>query len=344
MKPSFDQLSIPILQGGMGIGISLSKLAGAIAFEGGMGTLSSAYIGVNEKDFDKNRRKISLEAIGKEIKKARALSQGKGLLAINIMYAITDYEAHVKESLKHGIDAIVSGAGLPLKLPSLVENQSVLLIPIISSARVAKIIIDYWNKKYNRLPDAFILEGKKAGGHLGYSSQELQEGNLNDLYDSFLSVKAFLKDYLPTTKDIPIFVAGGISSAKETKMFLEAGARGIQLGTPFALSCESDASERYKDILLEKKYPPKLIESPAGLMARALDTPFLKKFTSPTHCVGCLKTCKGPNASYCLSEALIQAVRGNFQDGLFFVGAEIEKMTKKMSVKEIIRSFLEDSV
>lgn len=335
-----EKLTIPLIQGGMGVGISLSRLAGTVASYGGMGVLSSAYIGVNEVDFEKDKRQVSIGAIGTEIEKAKKISQGKGLIGINIMCAIRDYEQHVKASLKNGVDAIISGAGLPLKLPSLAEGYDTLLIPIISSARVAKIIIEYWQKKYNRLPDAFVLEGKRAGGHLGYSREELEKIKDSDLFTEFNHVKAMVEKLVPN-QEIPIFVAGGITTKNEVDEFLSAGAKGVQLGTVFAVSKESDASESYKEVLLNAKAEDTLlIESPAGLPARAIKTPFLSKFTSPKECIGCLKSCKGLSASFCLSEALISAVKGDYENGLFFTGSEIGSFNVSLSVKDIIAHYL----
>lgn len=335
----FEKLKLPLIQGGMGVGISLSNLAGSVAFYGGMGVLSSAYIGVNEVGFDENKRQVTIEAIGKEIKKAKKISAGNGLIGINIMCAIRDYEAHVKESLSHGVDAIISGAGLPLKLPSLAEGYDTLLIPIISSSRVAKIIIEYWQKKYDRLPDAFVLEGKCAGGHLGYSREELETIGENDLLEELHSVKEMIKSLLPN-QDIPVFVAGGLKTKEEIDLFLANGAAGVQLGTIFALCKESDATEAYKNVLIQaKKEDTLLIESPAGLPARAIDTPLLRDLTAPSNCVGCLKSCKGMNASFCLSEALVSAVRGNYEKGLFFTGSEIGFFNESKSVEEIISSY-----
>lgn len=339
-----EKLSIPLIQGGMGVGISLSNLAGTVAFCGAMGVLSSAYLGVNEKDFESNKRQVTIASIGKEIRKAKKISQGNGLIGINIMCAIRDYEAHVKESLAAGIDAIISGAGLPLKLPSLAKGYDTLLIPIISSARVAKIIIEYWQKKYNRLPDAFVLEGKRAGGHLGYSREELEKIDDRDLFDEFEAVKSMVKT-LSLKQEIPIFVAGGITTKNEVDEFISRGARGVQLGTVFAISRESDATEAYKEILLNAKSEDTLlIESPAGLPARAIKSPFLAHLTAPKSCVGCLKSCKGMAASFCLSEALVNAVRGDYTRGLFFTGSEIGLFNTSLSVQEIIKNYFGDDL
>lgn len=342
MNGKLDNLSFPLIQGGMGVGISLSGLAGAVAKEGCIGVLSSAYIGINQKDFEKDRRKESIQAIRIEIEKARKISQGNGLIGINIMCALRDYEAHVKESLESGVDAIISGAGLPLKLPDLAKGYDVLLIPIVSSQRVTKLICEYWQKKYNRLPDAIIIEGKKAGGHLGYSYSELEQMNDADLLHTLREVKKYLSQD-SIMKDIPVFVAGGITDSKEVEIYLKNGANGIQVGTAFAISKESDASKEYKEILIKAKTEDTLvIQSPVGLPARAIKTPYLYEKTAPRKCIGCLKTCKGLKAEFCLSEALIAAVKGNLQKGVFFTGSEIGKFNESLNVQEIIKQLFKE--
>lgn len=219
----------PIVQGGMGVGISLGNLAGAVAKEGGVGIISSAQIGFKEEDFENNPRLANKKAIKKEYEKARRISPN-GIIGFNIMVALKDYREHVIEAAKAGADIIVSGAGLPTELPEYLKGFKTKMAPIVSSVKSAKVILKYWDRRHNATADMIIIEGPKAGGHLGFSVEEL-ESELD--YDHEIQgiidvVKEYEKKY---NKDIPVVVAGGISDKNKVKHAFDLGAQGVQVAT-----------------------------------------------------------------------------------------------------------------
>ena len=338
IKLGNKSLELPIIQGGMGVGVSLGGLAGAVASQGALGTISAVGIGFREEDFRKKSREADKRALKKEIEKAREISQGRGLVAVNVMMAISSYEMMVREASSLGADLIVVGAGLPLNLPELVSRDT-LLAPIVSGARALKLLIRRW-KAFDRLPDLVVLEGAWAGGHLGIKKEVI---------DSF-SQEAFIKDVQETRaaldefrsiKDIPLFVAGDLFDEARIRELNRAGADGFQFGSPFIATQECDADELFKRMIIEaKKEDLVLINSPVGLPARAIKTPFVKELTGELvrirDCINCLKPCNPRATEFCISTALIKAAQGNYEEGLFFAGAGVERINKKTSVKELI--------
>ena len=225
---------IPVIQGGMGVGISLSSLAGSVAACGGVGVISTAQIGWREADFCKNPLEANFRAMKKEILKARQISEGKGILGVNIMVATQHYKEYVKEAVKNGVDLIISGAGLPVDLPGLVQGSKTKIAPIISSLKSAKVLCKMWDRKYQTAPDLVVIEGPKAGGHLGFSREELE--TIDELgYDEVIrSVVKLVREYADKyKKKIPVAVAGGIFKSEDLDHALELGADGVQLGTRF---------------------------------------------------------------------------------------------------------------
>ena len=332
------KLDVPIIQGGMGVGVSLSNLAGNVMKCGGMGTISAAHPGYKEPDFYTNSKEANCRAIHEEAKKAREIAQGKGMLAINIMVASKDYASYVKASIEAKYDAIISGAGLAISLPEYVGNTDILLAPIVSSGKALQLICRSWVKRYKRLPDFVVIESALAGGHLGFKEKELQSATYQSLDEILLEVK----DYVSTLdKDIPIFVAGGVFTHEDLVHYQKLGATGAQIGTRFIATYECDAAQGFKDMVINaRKEDIQLVKSPAGLPARAIRNAFVERSEAGSipvqRCVGCLKTCNPSTTPYCITNALIQAVKGNQEDGLFFVGQNASRVNKMCSVKELV--------
>ncbi|HHV38826.1 MAG TPA: nitronate monooxygenase [Tepidimicrobium sp.] len=333
-------IEYPIIQGGMGVGISLGRLSGAVAREGAMGTISMVNVGYREEDFYRNTLAANRRGFKKELKLARSLSQGRGLIGVNIMVALNQYEELVKQAVEEKVDYIISGAGLPLNLPELVGDADVLIAPIVSSLRALQLIIRVWSKKYDRLPDFVVLEGRGAGGHLGFKRGELEGGK--SLEELTMEVGEYLND-----TGIPLFVAGSVFDGYDLRKYRELGATGIQIGTRFIGTYECDADERFKEFIIgSRKEDLTIIDSPAGLPGRALMNDFLKSIERErkpsSRCINCLRTCNPKTTQFCISDALINAVRGNIEEGLIFAGSNVDRIEKKVSVKSIIEGIIEE--
>ncbi|MEL7649661.1 MAG: nitronate monooxygenase [Sedimentibacter sp.] len=332
---------IPIVQGGMGIGVSLSNLAAAVANEGGIGTISGVQIGFREPDFDTNTVEANLRAIAKEIKKAR--EKTKGIIAMNFMAAMNNYELYVKKAVEEKIDLIVSGAGLPLALPKLVKDSATKIAPIVSSAKAAKIIIKSW-LKHDRLPDAVVVEGPLAGGHLGFKMDEMLEGTYKSLKEIVTEVKEIISSYEEQySVKIPVIAAGGIRTKSDIMELAEAGADGFQISSMFVPTVECDAHENFKQAYINaQKDDVMIIKSPVGMPARAIRTKFLTDSMENgcivTKCFKCMPECNPLDIPYCISRGLIDAVNGS--DGLVFSGANLESINKITTVKEVIDSLI----
>ncbi len=334
---------IPIIQGGMGVGISLSGLASAVANGGGIGVIAAAGIGMLEEDSDTNYREAEKRAFEKEIRKCRRKTDG--IIGVNIMVALSDFEDLVKISLKEGVDIIFSGAGLPLNLPKfLPSNSKTKLAPIVSSVRSAKLIIKYWKKKYNYTPDLIVVEGPKAGGHLGYSIEQLNDPN----YALDKTVKDLVSELKLMKLDIPVVVAGGVYTGKDIYDYLKMGAKGVQMGTRFVVTDECDASMEFKQAFIKaKKEDLTIIKSPVGLPGRAIKNKFLqdveKGEKKPFKCGWqCLKTCDFRKAPYCIAAALTNAKKGFLNNGFAFAGSNVYRVDKIMSVRELIQSLIKE--
>lgn len=338
---------IPIIQGGMGVGISLGGLAGAVAKEGAIGIISTAQIGFREKDFYENPLIANLRAMGEELKKARKIAP-KGIIGFNIMVATNRYEEYVKTAVKAGADLIISGAGLPMDLPAFVGKCKTKLLPIVSSRRAANLILKRWDKKYNTTADAIVVEGPMAGGHLGFKAEELKDlENLGANYDreiqSIIEVASqYEKKY---GREIPVIVAGGIRTKENMEHCFSLGAKGVQVATKFVTTKECDADIRYKNTYINcNKKQIKIVKSPVGMPARAIRNEFLdrveKERLAPKHCYQCLAKCDRANIPYCITEALIHAAKGEIEDALLFCGADAYKETKIRTVKEVLGDFL----
>lgn len=331
---------IPIIQGGMGIGVSSSKLAAAVANAGGVGIISAAQLGYNEDDFIKNPLEANLKALKKHIALAKSKAVN-GIIGINAMVATNNYEAHIKAAIEAGVDLIISGAGLPTMLPKIVKGSSVKIAPIVSSLKAAKVILKLWDKHDNVAPDLVVIEGPKAGGHLGFKVEELESGDIDfdkSVADIIDETKKYAKKY---NKEIPVVVAGGIFDGYDIAKYLKLGASGVQMATRFVATEECDASDEFKNAYINcKKEDIQIVKSPVGMPGRAISNPFVKKAHSEgekiTHCYNCLTPCNPATTPYCISKALINAVNGKIDEGLIFCGENASRITKITTVKELM--------
>jgi Dioxygenases related to 2-nitropropane dioxygenase len=336
-------LSFPLIQGGMGVGVSLSNLAGAVMKEGCMGVISAAHPGYKKDNFRTNMVKANCDAIDEEVKKARDIAGDNGLLGVNIMVAMKDYIDYVKAAVKAKVDAIISGAGLPLDLPKHVEDSNILLAPIVSSGKAIQLICKVWDKRYNVVPDFVVIEGSEAGGHLGFKKEDLIDNNCEPLDKIYLDVKEELKVYQEKyEKDIPVFVAGGIYDGKDIAHFLKLGADGVQMGTRFIATKECDADIKFKEAVVNSTLDSiEIVQSPTGFPGRGIMNSFMKMNKergniSIKKCLNCLAPCTPLDTPYCITEALIQAVKGNIEKGLVFVGSNAYRIKEIVTVKELI--------
>lgn len=335
----------PVIQGGMGVGISLSHLAGTVAACGGVGILSVAQIGFREEGFEKDPIGTNLKAIKKEICKARKIANG-GIIGINIMVATQRYEEYVKAAVESGVDLIISGAGLPVDLPELVEGSKTKIAPIVSTVKSAKVICKMWDRHYHRVPDLVVIEGPKAGGHLGFSRKQL-EIFTPEVYDQEIRqiielVKEYEKKY---QKRIPVVVAGGIFDREDFLHALELGADGVQMGTRFVTTYECDAAEEYQKAYINvSKENIVLVDSPVGMVGRAVGNTFALaegKKEPVKKCYQCIKTCNPGDTPYCITNALVKAAKGETENALVFCGENAWKCDKIEHVGDILRELCE---
>lgn len=335
--------SLPIIQGGMGVGISLSGLSSAVANQGGIGVIAVAGIGMAEPDFFKNYMQANIRALREEIQKARSMT--KGIIGVNIMVALSNFGDYVATAIQEGVDIIFAGAGLPLNLPSYLSNNvKTKLVPIISSAKAANLLTRRWHEKYDYVPDALVVEGPKAGGHLGFKPEQIT--------DPSFQLECLLAEVINETqhlekkygKAIPVIAAGGVYTGADIRKYLELGAAGVQMATRFVATDECDADEAFKQTYLSSQENDiTIIKSPVGLPGRAIKNSFLceveagekKPFSCPFHCI---ITCDYKNAPYCIASALIHAKKGDFSQGFAFSGSNAWRSKKIIPVKELIKN------
>lgn len=334
-------VSLPIIQGGMGVGVSLSGLATAVANEGGIGVISVAGLGLVYKKKSKDYFEACVEGLKEEISKARLKS--KGVIGVNIMVAMSNFADMVKTSISEKVDVIFSGAGLALDLPSfLTKDSKTKLVPIVSSARAFKLICAKWKNNYGYLPDAVVVEGPKAGGHLGYKKDEINDAKFS-LEQILPEVINYAKEIeLQTGKKIPVIAAGGIYTGKDIYDIMQLGVDGVQLGSRFVTTDECDADIEFKKAYLKSnKADIVLIESPVGLPGRAILGEFIDRvkqgLAKPKACpFHCIKTCDYTKSPYCIMVALYNAGKGNLKRGFVFAGTNAYLADKIISVKETI--------
>lgn len=333
----------PIVQGGMGVGISLWGLASAVANEGGIGVISAAGLGLLYSDYSHDYNEAGIWGMRQEIRKAREAS--KGIIGVNIMVALSHFPQLVTTAIEEKVDIIFAGAGLPLNLPSyLTPGATTKLVPIVSSARAAKIICTKWYSEYKYIPDAIVVEGPKAGGHLGFKHEQIEDNDfsLETIVPQVASeVKKFAEQH---NCKIPIIAGGGVYSGEDIYRILSLGADAVQMGTRFVATKECDASETFKQTYINsKKEDIKIIQSPVGLPGRAIGNSFLDKVSDglcrPKKCAfNCLKTCDIEKTPYCIMLALYNAYKGRMEHGYAFCGANAWRCERILSVKELMKS------
>jgi len=345
------EADIPIVQGGMGVGISLSGLAAAVANEGGIGVIASAGIGMLEPDFATNVKEANNRALRKEIEKAREATAG--VIGVNIMVALSDFDDLALVAVEEGADLVFLGAGLPLKTPKTLpqggwKDVATKVVPIVSSARAANIIFAYWAKHYGHVPDAVVVEGPLAGGHLGFKKEQLSDPDYAlelILPDVLSAIKPFEQQF---AKNIPVIAAGGVYTGADIYEYIRLGAQGVQMATRFVATHECDASVKFKEAYVRcRQEDLAIIDSPVGLPGRAIQNTFLDEVSAgvkkPFNCPWkCLKTCDFHNAPYCIALALTNAKKGNLEQGFAFAGANAYRIDRISSVKEVVETLLEE--
>ena len=354
----------PVIQGGMGVGVSLSSLAGAVAKAGGIGIISTAQIGFKDQNFGKNPMAANLRAIHSELKNAREKAP-QGILGFNIMVATKEYASYVKEAVKAGADVIISGAGLPIDMPKFVaeaENENggsekkerrTMIAPIVSSVKSALVICRMWDRKYHTAPDFVVVEGPCAGGHLGFSREQLTElgadtDHVAETFDEpaydkevrgiIETVKSFAEKY---KKHIPVITAGGIFDHKDVLHQFALGAEGVQAATRFVTTEECDADIAYKEAYINAKEEDiVIVKSPVGMPGRAIKNKFLERVAQGPvkveRCFRCLEHCNPAETPYCITKALINAAEGKIDEALLFCGSNAYRCEKIETVPEVM--------
>jgi NAD(P)H-dependent flavin oxidoreductase YrpB (nitropropane dioxygenase family) len=335
------EIKLPIVQGGMGVGVSLSGLASSVANEGGIGVISCAGLGLLYKQSPRNYLKDCIWGLKEEIRKAR--EKTKGTIGVNIMVALSNFSDMVKTAIAEKIDVIFAGAGLPLDLPSYLTSESnTSLVPIVSSSRATQILCDKWKNNYNYLPDAIVVEGPKAGGHLGFKKEQIDD--LNYSLEKLIPEVVLIAESFSAEKHIPVIAAGGISTGEDISRFLALGATAVQMGSIFVPTEECDASNAFKQVYINSsKQDMLIIESPVRMPGRAINGEFIRKVNSgsekPKSCpFHCIKTCDYSKSPYCIIKALYNAAKGNMKKGYAFAGANAYLAEKIRSVKEVIEN------
>jgi NAD(P)H-dependent flavin oxidoreductase YrpB (nitropropane dioxygenase family) len=337
---------LPIIQGGMGVGISLSGLASAVANEGGIGVIAANSIGMLDPEYYAKNKDANSIILRKEIRKAK--EKTSGLIGVNIMVAVEDYSDLLRVAIEEKIDMVFLGAGLPIKgIPvEDLRTAGVKVIPIVSSARAAGLIFRSWSKKYKDIPDAVVVEGPKAGGHLGFKVDQIDDPDFaleRILPDVVAEIKAFESKYHRT---IPVIAAGGIFSGADIYKAFKLGAGGVQMGTRFVATHECDADIRFKESYVNcRENDIEIIKSPVGLPGRAIRNSFLKDITAGKKmgfkCAWrCLKSCDLKNARYCISLALDNARQGILDKGFAFAGSNAFRIDEIVSVNELFQELV----
>jgi len=343
------EIKIPIIQGAMGVQVSTASLASAVAECGGAGTIASVGLGYGTKENETNYVKASREGLEKEIRRAKELTGG--VVGVNVMVALSNYEDLVRTAAREKADFIVSGAGLPMKLPGYVSDPSIALIPIVSSARATDIIIRTWKKRYNRFPDAIVVEGPLAGGHLGFKSKDLRparEGALEEIVTEVLKVTGKYEE--ENGINLPVIAAGGIFDGKDIARFLKLGARGVQIATRFVVTDECTVADEFKELYIKSiNGDVIIIDSPVGMPGRAIITRLIEKVMNderfPVKCnYRCLRTCDPRTVPYCIANALFNAVIGKLDEAVVFAGSNVSKIKEMTTVQKLMDKLVQGTI
>ncbi len=338
-------IPVPIVQGGMGVGISMSGLAAAVANQGGVGIISAAGLGMVHRNPLLDFIDANIEGLRTEIRNAKEKTMG--VIGVNVMVAMTNFAELVRTSISEKVDIIFAGAGLPLQLPSYLKPDSLTkLVPIVSSGRAAKLICDKWKSLYDYLPDAFVVEGPKAGGHLGFKRNTIDDPrySLEELVPEIVrEIKPFEEKY---GKEIPVIAAGGIYTGEDIFNIMQKGAKAVQLGTRFVTTEECDASEKFKMTYVNaRETDMEIIQSPVGMPGRAIVNEFINKVKNglkkPIKCpFHCIKTCEVSSSPYCIITALYNAYKGNLKSGYAFAGSNAYLADRISTVKEVFNDLI----
>lgn len=346
LKIGTHTAKLPLIQGGMGIGVSLGGLAGAVAKEGGVGIISAAQIGFREPDFDDAPLEANLRGMKKELDKARAEANG-GVVGFNIMVAMRYYESYVQEAVRLGADVIISGAGLPVDLPRYTLGSETGIAPIVSTAKSAGVILKYWHKKYHCIPDLVVIEGPKAGGHLGFTKEQLAQFTEETYKQEVGKILQIVKEYeVLYDRKIPVALAGGIDTREKVQEVFAMGLDGVQTATRFVTTKECDADIRFKESYIKaEKEDIRIVKSPVGMPGRAISNKFLERVDRgekiPRKCHQCLQHCRPAEIPYCITDALIHAVQGDVENGLLFCGADAYQAKEVQTVAQVVQELFD---
>ena len=333
---------VPIIQGGMGVGISLSSLAGAVAKEGAIGIISAAQPGYkNEKSFGEHSAETNFEALKYHIKEAKRISNN-GIIGVNVMRASKRYDEYIKCCIEGGADLIISGAGLPIELPALIGDSNVKFAPIVSSLKAIKVLFKMWDRRYNKVSDFVVIEGPKAGGHLGFTPEQLESNDFFFFFEEVVKIIDYVKEFEEKyKKSIPVIFAGGVYDRSDIDHYMSLGCAGVQMATRFVATEECDADINYKMAYVNaKKEDITIVKSPVGMPGRALKNDFIKLREKEkehiTKCYHCLEHCNPAEIPYCITSALVRAVKGDVDNSLVFCGENAYRIDKIVTVKELI--------
>ncbi len=333
----------PIIQGGMGVRVSRANLAAAVANTGCVGVIASAGLGQYEDFPDAEFERVNEQALRYEIRKAK--HNTSGIIGVNVMVALSDYENLVKTAVEEDVDIVISGAGLPLSLPKYLNGKDIKLVPVVSSARTFNIICRRWKSHFNKLPDAVIVEGVKAGGHLGYSYIDIKNGTVPELEQTIHEVIKVADSFGP---GIPVIAAGGIFDGEDIARFLKLGASGVQMATRFVCTDECDAHENFKQAYLNAREDDiTIIESPVGMPGKVINSSFVEQIkqgkTVPFECkYQCLKTCDPTKAPYCIAKVLANAAEGKLDDSFVFAGSNAYRCNEIVPVGLLVKKLVEE--
>lgn len=337
---------LPIIQGGMGIGISGPNLAAAVTKAGGVGIISAAQSGYAEEDFEDNNLEANVRALRAQIKKAKEATKG-GVIGVNIMVAMNHYSDMVKAAVESGADLIISGAGLPMELPKLTKGLKVKIAPIVSSLKSARVILKVWDRHDKATADLVVIEGPRAGGHLGFKAENIEEASVNfdeEVVRIINEVKIYEEKY---NKKIPVVVAGGVFTGADIVKYISLGASGVQMATRFVGTEECDASRAFKEAYISAKPEDvTIVKSPVGMPGRAIENEFVKRTKAGripvSKCYRCVHTCNPAETPYCISKALIEAVKGNLDEALIFCGDNAGRVKEIVPVAQLMKELEEE--